>query len=76
MKHWDIHLKQGDPILDMHIPAGGKMGVEEAFRSFSLANYFFERLMPDIRHRAIVCHSWIFNPNMAEILLLPRTSSS
>lgn len=67
-RDWDVFLKDGDPILEMHIPAGGNMSFENVIKSFRLAKSFFERLMPDVRHKAVVCNSWIFNPNLPEML--------
>ena len=66
---YDLILGHGMPVLDMHIPSGGGMTSEESERSFQLAKRFFaEHSEPDNMPVAIVCSSWIFNPNLPEIL--------
>ena len=66
---YDLILGHGMPVLDMHIPSGGGMTSEESERSFRLAKRFFaEHSEPDNMPVAIVCSSWIFNPNLPEIL--------
>lgn len=66
---YDLILGHGMPVLDMHIPSGGGMTSEESERSFRLAKRFFaEYSEPDNMPVAIVCSSWIFNPNLPEIL--------
>ena len=66
---YDLILGHGMPVLDMHIPSGGGMTSEESERSFRLAKQFFtEHSGSDNMPVAIVCSSWIFNPNLPEIL--------
>ena len=67
---YDVVLEMGMPVLDMHIPNGGGMTPDEAERSFRMAKEFFLKLYPEKEKQpvAIVCSSWIFNPNLPEIL--------
>ncbi len=66
---YDVILRKGLPILDMHIPAGGGMTSAESENSFRMAKeFYFSRLPEEKRPVAIVCSSWIFNPNLPEIL--------
>lgn len=66
---YDLVLCHGMPVLDMHIPSGGGMTSEESERSFRLAKEFYaEHSALDSMPVAIVCSSWIFNPNLPEIL--------
>lgn len=65
---WEPFLMKGTPVLDLHIPAGGGMEVEAALDSFRRAKAFFARYFPDRRPAAIACQSWIFNPQLPEIL--------
>lgn len=66
---WDIILQEGTPVLGMHIPAGGSMSPEKARESLFMAKKFYSAL-PDTSRRpvAVKCISWIFNPNLPEIL--------
>ena len=66
---YDLILGRGMPILDMHIPNGGGMTPDEAERSFKRAKQFFNDLYEEERRPvAVVCASWIFNPNLPEFL--------
>ncbi|NLE67198.1 MAG: DUF5596 domain-containing protein [Lentisphaerae bacterium] len=65
---WECILKPGDMILDMHIPAGGRMTLEACAESFRGAKEFFARQFPCMPARAIICRSWIFSPNLPEFL--------
>ena len=57
------------PVLDMHIPGGGGMTPEVSEASFRAAKKCYFDLLPPAQHpRAIVCWSWIFNPNLPEVL--------
>jgi len=66
---YDLILGKGMPVLEMHIPNGGGMTPDEAERSFKRAKQFFHDLYPEEKHPvAVVCSSWIFNPNLPEFL--------
>ena len=69
LAEYDLVLKKGMPILDMHIPSGGGMTPAETEKSFRMAKEFYFAHF-DEAHRpvAVVCSSWIFNPNLPEIL--------
>ncbi len=68
LKSWDVVLKNGSLVLDMHIPSGGGMSIEECRDSFRKAKAFFGERFPELKPSAIVCVSWTFNPNLPEIL--------
>jgi hypothetical protein len=57
---WECVLKEGDPTLDMHIPAGGGMTLERCGDSMRRAVLFFQRFFPGTPCRAIRCSSWIY----------------
>ncbi|OGV58195.1 MAG: hypothetical protein A2X49_03250 [Lentisphaerae bacterium GWF2_52_8] len=65
---WEIILREGTAILDMHIPAGGGMDTDTSFDSFRRAKAFFEERFPEKKHVAVICQSWVFNPNLPEVL--------
>lgn len=65
---WDVVLREGDWVLDMHIPAGGKMTPEAVHASFRQAADFFPRFYPAQPPKALRCWSWIYNPHLGEIL--------
>ena len=65
---WEAVLRRGDPLLDMHIPAGGGMTPEAAHDSFAFAFRFFREHFRDRYAPAIVCQSWIFNTQFEQLL--------
>ncbi len=70
---WQRVLAQGDPVLQMHIPAGDRLPLEECAGSLRRAVAFFRRHFPDRSPAAITCRSWMFSPDLEEIL--PQTSN-
>jgi hypothetical protein len=63
---WDRVLAPGDPVLDLHIPAGGGMTLAAAKDSLARSFDFFERFVTSTRLKGIVCRSWIFNTQLEE----------
>lgn len=56
-----------DFIPDMHIPPGGGMTPELCEKSLKEAMEFFERYF-DCKPKAFICFSWVFNPDLCEVL--------
>ena len=61
---WECVMEKGSIILDMHIPAGGSMTPDICAESVKRARYFYLRYFPKLNPVAIVCHSWIFSPDL------------
>lgn len=61
---WQRVLAPGDPVLELHIPAGGGMTPAAAKESFGRSFAFFERFVTPTRLAGIVCRSWIFNTQL------------
>jgi hypothetical protein len=61
LEDWKCILREGDLVLDMHIPSGGGMTPEACIDSMHNAVIFFESHFPEQKSRAIMCRSWIFN---------------
>lgn len=68
LARWERVLAKGDWVLDMHIPSGGKMDPETCAQSLSEALAFFDATFPDHRARGFQCVSWIYNPQLPEML--------
>ncbi len=64
---WEPALTPGDPILEVHIPAGGDMTVERCRASMRQALEFFPRYFPDKPFVGFACGSWILNPELDRI---------
>ena len=67
-KDWKKILCQGDNVLSMHIPTGGGMTPERSKDSLTRAFRFFRTYFPGKFHPAIVCKSWIGNPQFLDLL--------
>ncbi len=65
---WEPILKPGDPIVEIHIPAGSPMDFDACGDSFRLAVDFFPRYFPDRPFKAFCCGSWILNTQFQDML--------
>ena len=67
-REWQETLRPGDPVLDVHIPAGVPLDDAAAVASANRAPAFFRSRFPAHRARAIVCESWLLDPAFLEAL--------
>lgn len=65
---YELLLQPGDPVIDIHIPATGKMGHEECMASFQEAWAFGRQFFPDVAYRGFVCSSWLLSDEVLETL--------
>jgi hypothetical protein len=70
---WVPVLSKGDPIINIHIPADGKMSNDLCVESFNMAKDFFPGYLPHIPFKAFACCSWLLDPQLGR--LLPATSN-
>jgi len=63
-------LQPDDPVLDIHIPEGGKLDHEQCGESIWKAADFFARYFPSYGYRAYVCTSWLLDPQLQNLLPL------
>jgi len=61
---WELALKPGDTMLEMHIPPGGGMTLERCLESMAMALEFFPRHFPETPFVAFGCQSWILDPEI------------
>lgn len=61
-------LKQHDPIIEIHIPAGEPMGIEACKRSIAAARSFFAQHFPEHAYRCFTCHSWLLDKSLEVFL--------
>ncbi len=69
----EIGVSEGDPVLEMHIPRGGKLAMEACEASISQAVAFFARFFPDFSYKGITCWSWLLDDTLRNYL--PETSN-
>lgn len=67
-KNWTCLLAKGDRIIGIHIPASGPLKKELCIESFRRMRQYLAEYRPDIRYKAIHCHSWLLDPQLREIL--------
>ncbi|SFT10115.1 acyltransferase domain-containing protein [Paenibacillus sp. BC26] len=65
---WEIVLRAGDPVLDVHIAADGKMDHAQCLESLQDAAVFFKRYFPEETRLAFVCTSWLLDPQFEQLL--------
>jgi hypothetical protein len=68
---WQRVLGKGDPVLQMHIPAGDPFTPEECVGTMRRAVAFFRWHFPDHSPAAITCQSWMFSPHLEKLLPPP-----
>jgi hypothetical protein len=65
---WDLILKPGDLVWNLHIPQGEKLEYEACLKSMKEAGRFFKAHFPELRFSAIICSSWLLDTNLVHIL--------
>lgn len=73
LSEWTHAVRQGDPIISLHIPPDGKLDPYAVQASLHHAKSFFKRHFPDLNFRLFICHSWLLNTELTA--LLPPTSN-
>lgn len=53
------NIKFGDKVLNIHIPRGGKLDVDECKKSVENAKSFFKKYYPKYDNDKFICHSWL-----------------
>ncbi len=65
---WEIAVKAGSTVLDIHIPRGKDLTPKDLRDSFQQACTFFAQQYPERPIQASYCHTWFFTPQLQEIL--------
>jgi hypothetical protein len=68
LEEWELRLRNGDIILDMHIPDWDPFPLELLRDSLEQALAFFPRYHPDLPFKAFCSYSWIFNTQLVDWL--------
>ena len=64
----NISVKAGENVIEVHIPADGRLSFEECTGSFEDANEFFEKYFPNFEYRFYSCDSWLLDDSLKTIL--------
>ncbi len=64
---WNLALKKGDTVLDMHIPRSDRFTMTDCQDSLRQAFAFFPRYYPERPFKVGYCHTWFFSPQLQKI---------
>lgn len=64
----ELGVKEGDPVLEIHIPAVGPLTPGECERSITRAKEFYARFYPEYDYKCFTCHSWLLDSSLKELL--------
>ena len=64
LSQWECVATPWDLMLDVHIPAGENLKMEDCRNSFIMAKEFFRRIFK-MEVKAFRCGSWLLNPDFA-----------
>ena len=65
---WELLLQRGDTVLDLHIPRTAPFQSAVCGASYGEARAFFARFYPENPPKALFCHTWMFTPQLQELL--------
>lgn len=61
-------LNEGDPVIEIHIPQGTPLCMEEVHASYLRAKPFFAEYFPDYDYKCFVCGSWLLDHHFKDFL--------
>lgn len=65
---WQLVLSSGDPVISVHIPGQGAFTHELCQEAFERAQHFFATHYADKQFRAMICISWLLDPQLQQWL--------
>jgi hypothetical protein len=68
LDQWQLKLAPGDDVLDIHIPEDGRLDHDACGQSMRAALVFFQTHFPGLEIKALVCTSWLLDPQLQDIL--------
>ncbi|MGN0519283.1 MAG: acyltransferase domain-containing protein [Candidatus Fimenecus sp.] len=64
----DYPVKSGEAVLNIHIPAGSRLSLDDCRKSLSAAQTFFETYYPQYDYKGFVCDSWLLDCHNADFM--------
>lgn len=61
-------LKQGDDVVEIHIPEGEKLTTTACEQSIALAKEFFAKYFPEVNYTHFTCDSWLLDEKLKNFL--------
>lgn len=65
---WEKVLDKDDTLFEIHIPRDTAFDMESIKDSYSQAKEFFATYFPEVKSKGMVCHTWLFTPQLREML--------
>jgi hypothetical protein len=65
---WRKRLSFGDPVVSLHIPAGGGLTEDAVSQSLEEAKQFLSQCFPDYSYHGFVCYSWLMDPQLEALV--------
>ena len=65
---WEPVARRGQNSVNIHIPRDGRLDIPEAMESIRRACTFYPEYFPEREFRTFECHTWLFDPQMAELM--------
>lgn len=69
----EMGVTKGDAVLDIHIPAVGKLDIDECKKSLEASQTFFRKYYPELDFKCFTCHSWLLDATLKKYL--PESSN-
>ena len=64
----DKGIAKGDNVIEIHIPADGKLEKTQCEASIQMAREFFATFFPDFKYEYFTCHSWLLDRSLERFL--------
>ncbi|MBQ8696781.1 MAG: amidohydrolase family protein [Clostridia bacterium] len=64
----ELGIREGEPIIEIHIPARGPLTREECENSIAMAKEFYAKYYPDYDYKCFTCSSWLMDQTLKELL--------
>lgn len=65
---WEKVLDEGDSLFEIHIPRDAAFDMQSIADSYLQAKTFFAKHFPEVHGKGMVCHTWLFTPQLQEML--------
>ena len=63
-----LGVKEGDPIIEVHIPKGARFTEAAVEESLAMARAFFKAHFPDYDYKCFTTHSWLLDETLKKYL--------
>ncbi len=64
----DLDIAKGEPVLEVHIPAGEPLDIESCKASFEQAKEFFAKYYSNYDYKCFTCGSWLLDDTLINFM--------